>query len=342
MKVFISSTLIDLKEYRKEAEKAILDAGMEPILFEKIQAGENWNNEIKSAIDSADIFLMIIGFRLGSINNNKAWIEKEYEIAIQIEKPILSFMLSDDAPIITSEIDSNLNDILKFRNSIKEKFLVQLFSTPKEIYQSILISLTRIGDSIKVVSDTAEERLNEIKKKDFIEHKTVRILKLLLSSPGDVSAERELVAKAVFRFNQEYLIDKGVFIKLIRWEDFAPQIGDGPQRIINKQLELFDIFIGLMWNRFGTPTDLAASGTEEEFNGALISWQKHNRPWIAFYFCDRPANFRTAYQLEQKAKVIEFREKLTALGLVKPYDYLEVFENTILLDLIKITDQYLK
>jgi hypothetical protein len=151
-----------------------------------------------------------------------------------------------------------------------------------------------------------------------------------------------LVAKAVFRFNQEYLIDKGVFIKLIRWEDFAPQIGNGTQNMVNKQLETFDIFIGLMWNRFGTPTDLAASGTEEEFNDALASWEKHNRPWIAFYFCDRPANLNTPALLEQKGKVIAFRQKLQKLGLVKSYVNLDVFENNIFLDLIQITDKYLK
>ncbi len=37
-----------------------------------------------------------------------------------------------------------------------------------------------------------------------------------------------------------------------------------------------------------------------------------------------------------------FRQKLITLGLVKSYEYLEVFENNIFLDLIKITDKYLK
>ena len=146
----------------------------------------------------------------------------------------------------------------------------------------------------------------------------------------------------MFRFNQEYLIEKGVFIKLIRWEDMAPQIANGPQKIVNKQLEIFDIFLGIMWNRFGTPTDLASSGTEEEFNDALKSWQTYNRPWITFYFCNRPTNFTTAEQLEQKAKVIAFKQRVMTLGIVKSFDYVEEFENTAFQDLVKIVEKYLK
>lgn len=343
MKVFVSSTFIDLKEYRREVAKAILDAGMQPILVEDFQAGLNITDSIAHAIAEADIFLNILGFRLGTFSpeNGKSWLEYEYEIAMNKQKPILTFMLSDDAMIKTSDIEDNINEVFNFRNQIKSKFLVQYFSSPKDIYQSTFVALLKLRDREKVAPiDKKVEAGYEPQK--FIENKTVRILKLLLSSPGDVGNERELVSKAVFRFNQECLIDKSVFIKLIRWEDMAPQIANGPQKVVNKQLEAFDIFLGIMWNRFGTPTDLASSGTEEEFNDALSSWQKYSRPWITFYFCNRPTNFITSEQLDQKSKVLSFKQKLMSLGLIKSYEYLEEFENIVFHDLIKITDHYLK
>jgi hypothetical protein len=344
MRVFVSSTYLDLKEYRREAANAILDSGMEPVLIENsdLKIGDNWSNAVASEIDSADIFLIILSFRIGDINkiDKKSWIEKEYEIARKKSKPILTFMLSDDVPIIPSNLDSDFDKIQAFRNTIKTEFLVQFFSSPHDLYQRILLSLLKIRDRDKVNSSI--ELKNQSKVENYIEFKNVRILKLLLSSPGDVSLERELVAKAVNKFNQDYLIDKGVFIKLIRWEDFAPQIGNGTQKMVNRQLDAFDIFIGLMWNRFGTPTDLASSGTEEEFNDALNSWNKFNRPWIAFYFCTRPATLDTKEQLDQKGKVIDFKQKLMNLGLVKTFENLELFENMVFLDLIKITDEYLK
>src|SRR5262249_31078462 len=123
--------------------------------------------------------------------------------------------------------------------------------------------------------------------------KEVRIVRLLLSSPGDVADERDRVARAVFRFNQQAVEGRGLFIKLVRWEDMAPQIGPKAQAVINKQIGEYHLFCGIMWNRFGTPTEIAASGTKEEFDGAVEGWEKNGRPWIAFYFCDRPANYTT-------------------------------------------------
>ena len=63
MKVFISSTYEDLKEVRRVVANAILDAGMEPILFEGSDIRYDIAESIKAVIDSADIFLMILGFR---------------------------------------------------------------------------------------------------------------------------------------------------------------------------------------------------------------------------------------------------------------------------------------
>jgi hypothetical protein len=87
----------------------------------------------------------------------------------------------------------------------------------------------------------------------------------------------------------------------------APQIGPKAQAVINAQIGIYDLFCGIMWNRFGTPTEIAASGTKEEFDGAVHCWKTDRRPWIIFYFCERPANFTTAEQLEQKKMLIEFR-----------------------------------
>jgi hypothetical protein len=156
-----------------------------------------------------------------------------------------------------------------------------------------------------------------------------------LSMPN-VAEEREAVSRAVFRFNQQEVEGSGVFVKLVRWEDMAPQIGPGPQQVINDQIGEYDLFVGIMWNRFGTPTDIAASGTEEEFRAALEQWSCAKRPWITFYFCERPSNFTNEQQLEQKGRVVRFRNELSALGVVRSYLSLDEFENKVFQDLLKI------
>lgn len=122
----------------------------------------------------------------------------------------------------------------------------------------------------------------------------------------------------------------------------APQIGPGPQQVINDQIGEYDLFVGIMWNRFGTPTDVAASGTEEEFQAALGSWRSRKRPWITFYFCDRPSNLTNQQQLEQKGRVVQLRTDLHALGVVRPYGTIDDFETKMFQDMGKIIPRVLK
>ena len=59
-------------------------------------------------------------------------------------------------------------------------------------------------------------------------------------------------------------------LHLITWEeDTRPGVGEDAQDVVNKQIgDDYDLFVGIMWTRFGTPTGRAGSGTEEEFSRA--------------------------------------------------------------------------
>lgn len=63
----------------------------------------------------------------------------------------------------------------------------------------------------------------------------------------------------------------GVRIRTLKWEDDArPAIATDAQAVVNEQLlNDVDIFVGILWSRFGSPTPRAGSGTEEEFRYAL-------------------------------------------------------------------------
>ena len=118
----------------------------------------------------------------------------------------------------------------------------------------------------------------------------------------------------------------------------APQIGPSPQQVINSQIGDYHLFCGIMWNRFSTPTETAASGTKEEFDGALSSWKARRKPWVTFYFCDRAVKFTTREQVEQKAMVIDFRATLTDKGIVRSFEETREFEEILYGDLRRITE----
>ena len=89
----------------------------------------------------------------------------------------------------------------------------------------------------------------------------------------------------------------GVNFSLLDWRQVVPDMGR-PQQVILDQLkpEEWDLFIGILWHRFGTKSGVQVpdnnrnfrSGTEEEFYTAYSLWKSHGRPRIMFYHCVRP------------------------------------------------------
>jgi hypothetical protein len=102
-----------------------------------------------------------------------------------------------------------------------------------------------------------------------------------------------------------------------------------PQEVINGQIGEYDIFVGIMWKRFGTPTGMAQSGTEEEFRLAYDAWQQSKSPSILFYFCQEPFMPSCAGEAEQCRDVLSFRDELEKKGLIWKYDTHDTFSDTI-------------
>lgn len=332
LRVFVSSTFEDLAEYRNAVRDAVLRAGAMPILFEEQPATARPVGEaVRQEIDRSDAVLLLVGHRYGAGDpqTGKSWIEAEYEAARKRAKPLLVFMAADEAPWPPKFIDPDRTRIQAFRQRLASDLVVHTFRGPDDLRFAVIEALARFV--------SARERPPEVATAKTPKTREVRIVRLLLSSPGDVADERDRVARAVFRFNQQAVEERGLFIKLVRWEDMAPQIGPKAQAVITKQIGDYHLFCGIMWNRFGTPTEIAASGTKEEFDGAVQSWENHDRPWIAFYFCDRPANFTTPEQLEQKRLVLEFRAELNNKGVVRAFQAASEFEDMIYDDLKRIT-----
>lgn len=146
--------------------------------------------------------------------------------------------------------------------------------------------------------------------------KTEQVLSIFLASPGDVGAERNNVNTFVSEWNDLWSDEIGVHLRLVRWETNAyPAGGADGQDVINAQIgEEYDVFLGIMWKRFGTPTGRAASGTVEEFERALARNRASGSPELMFYF--KKAELDPDVDAEQLLAVREFRSKLANDGLL--------------------------
>lgn len=112
---------------------------------------------------------------------------------------------------------------------------------------------------------------------------------VFLASPGDVQTERQHVRRFFDDFNRHTAHVWGARFELIDWENCA-SIGVGrPQELITRQtLEKYRdslvLVVGLMAQRFGSPTGKAESGTEEECNWALQQHADTGFPEVKWFF----------------------------------------------------------
>jgi hypothetical protein len=123
-----------------------------------------------------------------------------------------------------------------------------------------------------------------------------RTIRIFASSPSDLDDERNQLAAVVQELNstvRALVLHRTVELELVRWETHTyPNVGStDAQGIVDEQLgDDFDIYVGMMWSRFGTPTSRAGSGTEHELRAALAGKRARGRPaHILFYFCDEPS-----------------------------------------------------
>lgn len=145
-------------------------------------------------------------------------------------------------------------------------------------------------------------------------------LRIFLASPSDVAKEREAVRSVVAEFNKtgSGLADsRGIQFEVIGYDTHvAPDMGR-PQGVVFNQLppEDWDLFIGILWQRFGSPTGEIdpqtgkefESGSVEEFTRAYELWQQHGAPRILFYRSKQPVNF-----FELKPDQIQALQKVEA------------------------------
>jgi hypothetical protein len=158
------------------------------------------------------------------------------------------------------------------------------------------------------------------------------VLQVFVASPSDVKVEREALESVIAELNRTWSKKLSLRLELNRWEtSIYPGFGSDPQEVINKQIgDNYDIFIGILWGRVGTPTPRAQSGTLEEFERAYSKYQRDpDSIELMIYFKDAPiapSNINT----DQLSAVKKFRSGLGEQGgLYWTFETTSEFESTL-------------
>jgi hypothetical protein len=142
------------------------------------------------------------------------------------------------------------------------------------------------------------------------------IISVFVASPSDVADERNRLEQAIAELNASWSKELGVRLELVRWETHAyPGFGTDAQDVVNQAIPTdYDIFVGIMWCRFGTRTARAGSGTEEEFIRAKTKHDSDPASMkLMMYFKTAPISPRDMDPKQLEA-VESFRQSLGEQG----------------------------
>ena len=114
-----------------------------------------------------------------------------------------------------------------------------------------------------------------------------RTVKVFISSPGDVQAERERCEAVINKVADA--IGGHVAIRAVRWEDGVYSAAGGFQDQIDPPSSA-DLMVCILWKRLGSPLPPAydrdgvpRTGTEYEFEDAMAAARKTGKPFILAY-----------------------------------------------------------
>lgn len=148
--IFISSTYTDLIDERKLIIDALLKMDFIPAGMEMFVASDTEQFKvITKVIDLCDYYLLIIGKRYGTINEDTqiSYTEMEYNYAMSKGIPVLVFVLDENISLSPDkeETDSLKRAKLKsFRNRAMKNRLATIWKNQTELALNVPIALTKL------------------------------------------------------------------------------------------------------------------------------------------------------------------------------------------------------
>ncbi|HHK5599911.1 hypothetical protein CN324_28085 [Bacillus anthracis] len=157
LQVFISSTFTDLEEERQAAVQAVLNAGHIPAGMELFKAADTSQKEtIKKWIEESDVYMLILGGRYGSIDEEtgKSYTHWEYDYAGELKKPRFAIVIEEEA------LDKKVTD---FGPRVIERDHHREYQSFKK---EVLSKISKFYSDIKDIKIVILESLKEFERKD--------------------------------------------------------------------------------------------------------------------------------------------------------------------------------
>ena len=106
-----------------------------------------------------------------------------------------------------------------------------------------------------------------------------KIYKCFIGSPGDTAEERKICDKVFNEINNSLGEHFDFRIEAKKWEeDVYPNFGKDSQDVINMQIGFdYDMFVGIMWKKFGTPNKTRGFWHRRRISKCIFIMEKRQR-----------------------------------------------------------------
>lgn len=220
------------------------------------------------------------------------------------------------------------------QKTFKEKVYIDIFNDLVDagLLKNVIGQQYRITLKGKQLLEKKTPEHNEIK---------MSVFKVFLSSPNDVKDDRDAVEQMILDFSKKTEKDYGIKLVPLVWEKHVAHGPGRPQEKANKLVKKCQVYIGFLGKRFGSPTGLMESGTEEEFTKAFLKWEDQKCPDMRFFFKEVQINPRTD-DMAQTQKVIDFEKRIRGQFLADRYISADDLKKKVEKELKEIVEKFSK
>lgn len=224
--VFVSSTYEDLQEERKKVMEALLQMNCFPVGMEYFNASDESQWEvIKNLIDECDYYVLVVAGRYGSIDQATgiSYTQKEYEYAVSIGVPVISFLHKSPDSLPGTKIESDAESKAKleqFKCDIQKR-LCKYWENSDGLASQVVLSLNSLIKSkprtgwVKADQALSSEASSEILRlRKQIDDLTEKLKQLEESSP----VGSELLAQGDEKLEVRYIdLYNSLYKKSLSW-----------------------------------------------------------------------------------------------------------------------------
>jgi hypothetical protein len=221
--VFISSTFEDLAPYRRAVWDLLETFDVNVRGMEQFGARPETPLETCIAeVEQSDIFIGIIAYRLGSVENKsgKSFTQLEYDRAYELNKSILIYMIDDIKALVSInqiEFGYKKEKLDVFKKLLRDRHTVESFNSPEDLVNKLTRDFKNL---IQRKTPETETTIDEFSKSTEIIRKfllipknisgqEIRVKLLILARPYSAS---KYICKA---FNLEFGSTIGIRVQII-------------------------------------------------------------------------------------------------------------------------------